>query len=550
MLIGRREFTGGAFALAGAASFSGPALAQSLPSDLLARIGAYAEAHRKHFGLPGLTLGMTTPDGAGTVMHFGYANADARTPTGADTLFQIGSISKVMTAILIHQFAAEGHLRLTDSLESILPVIPLPRESGITIQHLIDHNGGLPDSAPIFADGGLWTGFEPGEHWSYSNTAYDILGKVAEHFGGEPLNRLLQARVFRPLGMSRTRGAIVGADRTMFAQGYEAADSTIPYVRGVELAPAAWVDVTFGAGNIASTADDMNRFIRALADLAQGRGGLGLTADQGIAFARHAVKTETAEMTYGNGLMHVSNAGRNYLHHTGGMVSFTSAFHLDPASGIGAFASSTLSAFSNYRPRLLTRFAVDVLAEAAARRPLPSPPPLETPLTNGPSYAARYSGPAGAFEVRAGYPLTIVANGQAAPLEAAEADLFRTMHPAFRAFSLKFERVGGKIVGVSWGPNSYGRDGALTSAAKSDPALARLAGRFVNDSPWWGTATVVERGGKLWLGTETPFVSLGDNLWRLGQEKWSPERASFANFIDGRPQTFIYSGERFVRHDI
>ena len=85
----------------------------------------------------------------------------------------------------------------------------------------------------------------------------------------------------------------------------------------------------------------------------------------------------------------------------------------------------------------------------------------------------------------------------------------------------------------------------------SDPALAKLAGRYVNDNPWWtGIGTVVERGGKLWLGTETPLTKIGDNLWRVEEESWSPERASFADFVDGRPQTFIFSGEKFVRRDI
>ena len=84
----------------------------------------------------------------------------------------------------------------------------------------------------------------------------------------------------------------------------------------------------------------------------------------------------------------------------------------------------------------------------------------------------------------------------------------------------------------------------------SNPELAKLAGRYVNDSPWFGTAFVVERGGKLWLGTEVAMSRIGDNLWRVGEDRWSPERASFADFSDGRPQTFIWSGEKFVRHDV
>jgi hypothetical protein len=255
-------------------------------------------------------------------------------------------------------------------------------------------------------------------------------------------------------------------------------------------------------------------------------------------------------MSYGNGLMHVGNGGRSYLHHTGGMVSFSSSFHVDVASGVGAFASSTLSAFAEYRPRLLTRFAVDALTNAAAGRPLPAPPALDAPLAHAAAYVGVYSRPSGAIEVRAGSPLTLVANGQSAPLQPWGDDLFRTSHPAFRQFSLLFERSKGAITTASWGRLSFARQGTAATVAPSNPALARLAGRYINDSPWLGAAIIVERGGKLWIGTETPMIRIGDNLWRIGDESWSPERASFANVIDGRPQTLILSGEKFLRQDI
>jgi hypothetical protein len=46
------------------------------------------------------------------------------------------------------------------------------------------------------------------------------------------------------------------------------------------------------------------------------------------------------------------------------------------------------------------------------------------------------------------------------------------------------------------------------------------------------------------------MTKIGDNLWRVGPETWSPERGSFANFIDGRPQAFVFSGVQFLRHDV
>jgi hypothetical protein len=255
-------------------------------------------------------------------------------------------------------------------------------------------------------------------------------------------------------------------------------------------------------------------------------------------------------MSYGNGLMHVDGNGRSYLHHTGGMVSFASSFHVDVATGVGAFASSTISAFAEYRPRALTKFAVDALTNAAAGRPLPTPPSLDTPLPNAAAYVGTYAGPMGSFEVRAGSPLTIVANGKSAPLQPWGGDIFRTLHPSFHAFSLWFERKGNAVTAAFWGPATYLRAGSSAKLPASDPALAKLAGRYVNDSPWLGTAEVVERGGRLWLGTEIPMERMSDNLWRIGTESWSPERGSFANFIDGRPQTFVFSAEKFLRHDI
>lgn len=554
MKISRRAFTGGALGASLASQFAVPALAESRPDQTaaLAAIQRFGEAHRAYFGLPGMTLGLVTTDGQRRVMNFGYANADARTAITPETLFQIGSISKVMVAILLHQYAAAGRLKLSDRISDLLPDAALPKGNAISVQHMLDHVAGLPGDSPLFPAGGLWTAYAPGAHWHYSNTAYDMLGRLAEHLGGKPLARLLADNVFRPLGMTRSRGAIVGADRLRYAQGYEPADQLATYVHGGALAPAPWVDVTLGAGCVASTADDMLPFLRALDDGVRGQGMLGLSPEQARTFLGHFVPSTLPGMTYGNGLMHLGTGGRNYLHHTGGMLSFSSSFHLDTRSGVGAFASSTLNAFAEYRPRLLTLFAVDALSNALAGKPVPAPPSLDTKAANPAAFAGRYAGPAGEFEIHADRgALSIFANGASAPLELAAEDVFHTVHPLFRMYSLMFERTGGAVTRAAWGPSSYERAGAASAPLpRSDPALARLSGRYVNDDPWFGPAPVVERGGKLWLGTETPMTRIGDNLWRVGRESWSPERAIFADFIDGRPTTLVFSGNRFTRHDI
>lgn len=554
MQVSRRDFTRGAIALAASGSIGTRAFAQvgaafSPQQRAVGAIQEYAEAHRAWFKLPGLTLGVTSPSGYSSVVHSGLANMEARTPITGDTFFQIGSISKNFTSAIIHQYVEAGRLKLSDRLSDVLPHAPLPAGNAIEIQHVLDHVAGLPGDSPTFPDRGLWTAYAPGQHWHYSNTGYDLIGRLAEHLGGKPLDQLLAEHDFRPMGMNRSRGAIVGADRLLYAQGYEQANTAVPFVRGTPLAPAPWVDVTTGAGCIASTAADMNLYLRSLANAAQGRGGLGLGPQAGMAFTSHAVASDTPEMTYGNGLMHVVVNGRRYLHHTGGMVASTSSFHVDTQNGVGAFASTTLNAFSGYRPRRLTQFAVDALAAAEAGRPLPDPPALESPIDNPAQFVGRYSAGGRTFQVRSKPQLTIVSNGTEAPLESFGGDSFGTLHPDFRQFAILFERNDKKVAAASWGSDTFVRDGSSFTVPPGDPALAALAGRYVNDSPWFGTTIVVERGGKLWMGTDTPMTKIGDNLWRVGDEAWSPERASFTDYSNGRPQTLVVSATDFARQD-
>jgi hypothetical protein len=175
---------------------------------------------------------------------------------------------------------------------------------------------------------------------------------------------------------------------------------------------------------------------------------------------------------------------------------------------------------------------------------------LNTPVANAAAYVGRYVGPAGTIEVRPGNPLTLVASGRSAPLLQWDDDVFHTTDPAFRDFSIMFERKGNSVTSASWGPATYVRAGSGAVIPPPDAELAKLAGRYVNDSPWNGMAHVVERGGRLWIGTETPMTAIGNNLWRIGDDSWSPERGSFANLIDGRPQTFVFSGVNFDRHDL
>ena len=127
MLISRRTFAGGALGFTLGGQLAAPGFAQN--SDLAAALAAirrFGEVHLDHYGVPGLTLGVTMPNGIATVFNFGFSDRQARTPIGPDTLFQIGSISKLINAAILHQLAAEGQVRLSDRVSDLLPAVPLP----------------------------------------------------------------------------------------------------------------------------------------------------------------------------------------------------------------------------------------------------------------------------------------------------------------------------------------------------------------------------------------------------------------------------------------
>ena len=159
-MLSRRSFTSGALSGALASQIAVPAFARGDPQMLaaLSAVRAFGEADLEFNRLPGMTLGIVTPDGRRTVLNFGFANLETRAPITPDTLFQVGSITKLMVAAVFHQFAAEGKLRLSDRISDLLPEVPLPRGNLVRLQHVLDHLSGLPGDAPMFAEGGLSTG--------------------------------------------------------------------------------------------------------------------------------------------------------------------------------------------------------------------------------------------------------------------------------------------------------------------------------------------------------------------------------------------------------
>jgi D-alanyl-D-alanine carboxypeptidase len=568
MDMNRRALVGLGLAGAGLATAAGaapdPATAVSVEGASAGRyaaaiedIRAYAAEHMAVYGLPGLTLSLVAPDGITAFMRFGHAEAESRAPLRADHLFQVGSISKSFTALCIFQLMEAGRLSLDTDVRDLLPGVPLPAGK-TSVQNLLNHSSGLPDDAPLFPRGGderLWRGFEPGTRWSYSNLGFLMLGAIAERLDGRPLPQVIRHRVLEPLGMTATKPAILTEDRALYAHGYAGFYSDRGYPRAGPLGPAHWTDMTAGSGCVASTAGDMARYARYLIAAGQGKGA-PLLSDAGASrFARATIDAPgwaVPGSKYANGLAVVEVGGRMLLHHTGGMLGFNSAIHVDPQGGVGAFASTNVGAVP-YRPRDITAYACARLRAAVEGAPAPRPAPAPPKPPEIADYLGHYEAGNGGRLVVSDTQgrLSAQIGDEAYAMEASEPDAFISVAPRAMALPLVFRRTG-KVVTRAWhGGVEFVRVEAGARAAPFSPptpeSLKKLTGHYASDDPWVGSFRVTAQGEALFLDDTTPLWPLPDGSFRAGEKDWSPERLRFDALIDGYPQRAILSGHDHVR---
>jgi CubicO group peptidase (beta-lactamase class C family) len=174
-----------------------------------------AEMARQH--IPGVALLVSRNGEPVRAQGFGFSNVELQVPVKPETLFQSGSVGKQFTATAVMMLVEEGRVGLDDSITKYFPGAPASWKP-VTIRHLLSHTGGFTDYPKNFdfrKDRGedellkiveaIPLAFAPGTSWSYSNLGYLTLGILIHRVTGTFYGDVLQARIFRPLGMPATR---------------------------------------------------------------------------------------------------------------------------------------------------------------------------------------------------------------------------------------------------------------------------------------------------------------------------------------------------------
>lgn len=212
---------------------------------------------------------------------FAWGGADCAGGGAADAFasYEIGSISKQMTAVALLQLWEQGRVDLDASVGTYLNDIPEAWRA-VTLRQLLTHTGGVPDyeaaatyaiyettptPAEVYAtvsDRPL--DFEPGTQWSYSNTGYFLLSQVVQRVSGERFGDYLRRHVFDANHMSHTfMGGYTPPEAAPLAQGCRPGEG-----EGAARIPVRPIteESTFGAGGIRSTLQDWAHWDDALAD--------------------------------------------------------------------------------------------------------------------------------------------------------------------------------------------------------------------------------------------------------------------------------------------
>ena len=296
----------------------------------------------------GVVVGIVNANGSQMV---GYGTAIDSAPAAPDgnTVFEIGSVSKVFTGTLLADAIERAEVTLDDPAQKFLPdSVKMPQRNGkqITLHNLATQHSGLPrlpgnmhwrDPSDPYVDYTVPQMYEflsshklrrdPGAEYEYSNLGVGLLGHVLALRAGKSYEELLHDRITGPLGMTSTRIALDDVTRSRLAQGHNADGDPVPNWSIVTLA---------GAGGIRSTVNDMLIFLSA---------NLGLVKSPlAPAFERAVRPLDKADWANDIGLCwHIDKTRKMPWHNgqTGGYHSFVT---FDPVHRFGIVVLSNCSA--------------------------------------------------------------------------------------------------------------------------------------------------------------------------------------------------------------
>ena len=291
----------------------------------------------------GLVLGVLEADGATRIVAYGDPGVGAK-PLGPDSVFEIGSVTKVFTTTLLAEMVQKREVSLDVPAQTYAPPgMTLPTRNGkaITLAHLAEQNSGLPrlpgnlDLAKVDMSNPYATytremlveflaGYElprdPGATFEYSNLGMGLLGEILAHRAGTDFETAVRTRILEPLGMASTAISLTPEMRANLARGHSAegalaANWDLPSLAGAGALRSSMTDMLkFLAANIGEPASDLERAMRTAHTP---RFPIGGNAKIGL------------------GWITITTAKGSFIYHDGGTGGYGAIVAIDPQRHVG-----------------------------------------------------------------------------------------------------------------------------------------------------------------------------------------------------------------------
>jgi CubicO group peptidase (beta-lactamase class C family) len=342
------------------------------------QLQAFIEHEMKAQRLAGMSIALVEDQRVLWTQGYGWADTQNKQPATPQTLYRVGSISKLFTATALMQMVEAGQVKLDAPVQAVLPQFQMRSRFGpasaITPRQLLTHHAGLPRDVGH----GMWTAdparftavttamaqqdaaYPPQTVFSYSNLGFDVLGHVVEQVAGQPFESHVQKSLLMPLGMTNASFTAALPPHALMAK---------PHNKGQVAPEPALRDVP--AGGLNASVLDLSRFLSMV--FANGRAGdRSMLQAQTVAQMLAVQNADLAlDLGFRNGLgWMLSTLGEGSLqgagvvaHHGGATVNFRSQLYALPEHKLGVVVLSNDAAAQEAVNRIAVK-ALDLLLQA------------------------------------------------------------------------------------------------------------------------------------------------------------------------------------------
>ncbi len=526
-------------------------------------LSVFIEREIRDKGIPALSIALVDRHRVVWSRGFGVENAATGKPATANTVYRVGSVSKMFTDIGIMQLVERGQVNLDAPVQQYLPAFTPRNTSGtpVTLRQLMSHHSGLvreppvghyfDDSRPSLAETVASLSqtslvYAPGTLQKYSNAAIATVGYVLEQKSRMPFAEFLQRAVLQPTGMISSS---FDPSPTMLARVPEA----VMWSYHGRHFPAPTFPLGMApAGSMYSTMPDLGLFISMLFDRGQGVNGPVLRASSLAEMWRPQFAPAGATRGSGLGFGVGTLDGRRMVAHGGAIYGFATQLAALPDDQLGVAVSAAKDGMNG----LTTRIANEALRLMLALRKRAALPTIAVSspvsLLDAQRLAGTYRNGSEAMRVEVQDSTVIVA--------ADGRDHRQTMrHWAGdtviaddgMSFGDKLWRDGSAVV---YGGRRYEPAAAVTDALPIDPS-PRLRG-LVGEYGWdHNILVILEREGRLhalieWF-FEYPLTEISDGVYAFpATGLYAGERIEFTRDVGGRARQARAAGVPFIRRAI